>query len=182
MRATLVTLICLVSFSALVKSDCEVDNTNSIFPTPLFIEANLKRSFYNPTVRSSKLVFNVNEKIVIACTGAGNSIDRLKIQEAEVKCESSGKFSFKGIQYELDQLKCQNWPESVQHINGACGGSFKLVDTAFHVAGNFIPVMSTCFDDKTDRTLYTKMTLSKNAGFQKRVTRPVGFNAGTFFR
>ena len=182
MRA-LISFILFVTFCSLVKSNCVVDTKlKSIAPTPLFIEATHKNSFYNPLVQSTNLVFSVGDKFVIACTGAGNVISKLNVQELEVKCESSGKFSANGVQYILDDLKCKIWPESVQHNVGTCGGSFKLVQTAFHVANNFIPVMDTCFDDHTDRTLFTKMTLSKYAGLQKKVDRPDKFDAGHFFK
>ncbi|CAO1419160.1 unnamed protein product [Diamesa serratosioi] len=176
----LITFISSVLLTTFVKSDCIVNNNYAIHPTPLFIEATHKKTFYQPLIQAGKLVFKNGDTLVIACTGAGNEIDRLKIQEAEVKCEPSGKFSFKGTQYELDKLKCKIWPQSEQHNSGVCGGSFKLVETAFNVANNLVPIMSTCFDDQNDRTLYTKMTLTKNAGLQKGVPRPQ-FNPGTFF-
>ena len=182
MRAPLVTIILFVSYSTLVKSNCVVDtNKKFLDPTPLFIEASLKKSFYNPTVQLSNLIFNTNDKFIIACPGPGNKIVNLNAQEAEVECDSSGKFAFKGKKYELDNLKCKNWPTSVQDTTGVCGGSFKLVKTGFKVSGIFIPVMSTCFDDKTDRTLYTNITLSKNALFQTNIPRP-SFRTGNFFK
>ncbi|CAO1444329.1 unnamed protein product, partial [Diamesa hyperborea] len=164
------------------KCNCIVDTTSKlIIPTPLFIEPTHKNSFHNPTVKSTDLVFNIGDKVVIACTGAKNAIARLNVQEVEIKCEPSGKFSANGVEYKLDDLKCKIWPESVQRSVGNCGGSFPLVQTAFHVGSNFIPVMESCFDDHTDRTLYTKMTLSKYAGLQKRVDRPIKFDAGHYF-
>ena len=177
----LIAFILFVSFSTLVKSNCVVDNNNSIFPTPLFINIKYRRLFYNPTIQSSKLVFKVNDEFIIACPGPGNKIRSLNVQEVKVKCDSSGQFLVNHIRYKLDQLRCKNWPTSVQLTIGSCGGSFKRVDTGFAVSGIFTPVMSTCFDDKTDRTLYTKMTLSKNAGFQKNVPRP-SFRTGNFFK
>ena len=181
MRAV-ISAVLFISLSAVVKCNCIVDTTSkSIAPTPLFIDATHKTSFYNPTVQSTNFIFNSGDKVVIACTGAKNAIDKLNVQEVEVKCESSGKFSANGVQYILDDLKCKIWPESEQRDVGTCCGSFKLVQTAFHVASNYVPIMDTCFDDHTDRTLYTKMTLSKYAGFQKKVERPDKFDAGHYF-
>lgn len=180
MRAVIF-LIVFVSFCSLVKCICNV-KFNSFVQTPIFIEATHKNSFYNPIIQSNNLVFNEGDKFVIACTGAGNAIDKLNVQEVEVKCERNGKFSANGLQYNLHDLKCKVWPESEQRNVGTCGGSFKLVQTAFHLASNFIPVMETCFDDKTDRTLYTKMELSRYAGLQTQVERPAKFDAGHFFK
>lgn len=180
MRA-IISVVLFISFCSLVKCNCNV-NLRSFVPTPLFIDATHKTSFHNPLTHSTNLVFSVGDKFVLACTGAGNKFDILNFQELEVKCQPNGKFSAIGFQFNLENLKCKDWPTSEQRKVGYCGAFFTLVQTVFHVANNFIPVMDTCFDDRNDRTLYTKMTLSKYAGLQTNVIRPDKFDAGQFFK
>jgi hypothetical protein len=130
------------------------------------------------------ITFEENESVLFACPGGNLRISGSNQAEtqAEATC-SDNQFTLLGKTVGFSSITCSRDPwHTARYSGNTCLGTYKEIEIGFELEdGWFVRVISVCFDDVHQNSLYSEFNLTKSIeGYQSGFPRP-GFIEDDFY-
>lgn len=142
-------------------------------------------SFVFPVNGTDQIVLRQTESIEAYCPGSYVLGEHLKRQDKEtsVQLKCLGKsLKHKQTIIHPESLRCKKWSENIAQYTGwDCYDGNKEFEIGFRYKKSFLSLITGCFDEKDQITLYTVHTITKSIAKRQRSQKPYHWVQGSFF-